>query len=105
LGFGAGLVFVAVFISATAGIPVQHAGTASGLLMTGHEIGAALGVAVLTAVSASAGSLLSATDSAAAAGRGFAVAGILALALAAVAAVSMSNARSSAPAAGHGHMH
>jgi hypothetical protein len=33
-----------------AGIPASHAGVASRFLMTGHEIKAALGVAVLSAV-------------------------------------------------------
>ncbi len=50
IGLGVGLVFVAVSITAVAGIPARHAGMASGFLMTGHEIGAALGVAVLAAV-------------------------------------------------------
>jgi hypothetical protein len=50
LGAGVGMVFVAVAVTAMAGIPAQHAGMASGFLMTGHEIGAALGVAVLSAV-------------------------------------------------------
>jgi len=50
LGFGVGLVFVPVSVSSMAGIPASHAGVASGFLMTGHEIGAALGVAALTAV-------------------------------------------------------
>jgi EmrB/QacA subfamily drug resistance transporter len=57
LGFGVGLVFVAVAVSALAGIPAEHAGMASGFLMTGHEVGAALGVAVLSAVATGAGSL------------------------------------------------
>jgi hypothetical protein len=33
-----------------AGIPAEHSGLASGVLMTGHEVGAALGVATLAAV-------------------------------------------------------
>jgi len=57
LGFGTGMVFVAVTIVAMSGIPPEHAGMASGFLMTGHEIGAALGVAVLSAVATAAGSL------------------------------------------------
>ena len=57
LGFGVGLVFVAVAVTAMAGIPAQHAGMASGFLMTGHEVGAALGVAVLSAVATAAGTL------------------------------------------------
>jgi EmrB/QacA subfamily drug resistance transporter len=56
-GAGIGLVFVAVSVSAMTGIPAQHAGMASGFLMTGHEVGAALGVAVLSAVATAAGSL------------------------------------------------
>jgi hypothetical protein len=36
---------------------VGHAGMASGFLMTGHEVGAALGVAILSAVATGAGSL------------------------------------------------
>ena len=105
LGVGVGLVFVAVFLSATAGIPAQHAGLASGVLMTGHEIGAALGVAILAAVSASAGSLATVHGAAIGAGRGFAAGGILALAVAAIAAASMPKTRASAQAAGHMHMH
>ena len=50
IGIGPGMVFVAVSATAMAGIPDQHAGVASGFLMTGHEVGAALGVAVLSAV-------------------------------------------------------
>ena len=57
LGVGIGLVFVAVSVTAMAGIPAQHAGMASGFLMTGHEIGAALGVAVLGAVATAGGDL------------------------------------------------
>jgi hypothetical protein len=105
LGLGAGLVFVAVFISAAAGIPAQYAGTASGLVMTGHEIGAALGVAVLAAVAAGAGGLTSAATAATGAGRGFAVAGIVALVLAAAAAAAMPKVRPGAMAQTHLHMH
>lgn len=105
LGLGAGVVFVAVFISAAAGIPAEHAGMASGFLMTGHEIGAALGVAILAAASASAGSLTAAHSAATGVGRGFAVAGILALALAAVAAATMPKTRAAAQAQNHMHMH
>ena len=105
LGAGAGLVFVAVFISASAGIPAEHAGTASGLVMTGHEIGAALGVAILAAVAATAGSLTTIDGATAGAGRGFAVAGVLAVAVAAMAATAMSKSVGAGAAAGHMHMH
>ena len=50
IGLGVGMVFAPVSVTAMAGIPPQHAGMASGFLMTGHEVGAALGVAVLSAV-------------------------------------------------------
>ena len=63
LGLGVGMVFVAVSVTAMAGIPAQHAGVASGFLMTGHEIGAALGVAVLSAVATTAGSLTTPPES------------------------------------------
>ena len=52
-------------------IPDQHAGMASGFMMTGHEIGAALGVAVLSAVATAAGSLTTADGAAAAFEQGF----------------------------------
>ena len=51
------MVFVPVSVTAMTGIPASHAGVASGFLMTGHEVGAALGVAVLSAVASTAGSL------------------------------------------------
>ena len=104
LGLGAGLVFVAAFVSSAAGIPAEHAGLASGLVMTGHEIGAALGVAILGAVSASAGSLATVHGAATGSARGFAVAAVIALVVAAIAAVTMPKARATGPA-GHHHMH
>ena len=60
MGLGVGMVFVPVSVTSMAGIPASHAGVASGFLMTGHEIGAALGVAVLSAVASSAGVLTTA---------------------------------------------
>jgi EmrB/QacA subfamily drug resistance transporter len=50
VGAGVGPMFVAISIAAMTRVPEKHAGLASGLMMTGHEIGAALGVAALTAV-------------------------------------------------------
>ncbi|MFP3712124.1 MFS transporter [Puerhibacterium sp. TATVAM-FAB25] len=50
LGLGVGPMFVAISVAAMSDVPREHSGMASGLLMTGHEIGAALGVAALTAV-------------------------------------------------------
>ena len=57
LGLGVGMVFVPVSVTSMSGIPASHAGVAGGFLMTGHEVGAALGVAVLSAVAGTAGSL------------------------------------------------
>jgi hypothetical protein len=57
LGLGVGMVFAPVSVSSVAGIPASHAGVASGFPMIWHEIGAAQGVAVLSAVASTAGSL------------------------------------------------
>jgi EmrB/QacA subfamily drug resistance transporter len=103
LGLGAGVVFIAVSISAMAEVPASHAGMASGLLMTGHEIGAALGVAVLGAAAASAGTLATAAGAAVGTGRGFAVAGILALIVAGVSALTLPTTKATAGAPIHMH--
>ncbi|MFC0682621.1 MFS transporter [Lysobacter korlensis] len=50
LGLGVGPMFVAISVAAMGGIKGEEAGLASGLMMTGHEVGAALGVALLTTV-------------------------------------------------------
>jgi EmrB/QacA subfamily drug resistance transporter len=50
VGVGVGPMFVAISIAAMSDVPAASSGLASGLMMTGHEIGAALGVAGLTAV-------------------------------------------------------
>jgi len=50
LGLGVGPMFVAISVAAMSDVAQAQSGLASGLLMTGHEIGAALGVAVLTAI-------------------------------------------------------
>jgi EmrB/QacA subfamily drug resistance transporter len=52
IGLGTGLVFPAASVSAMSEIPEARAGLASGLMLTAHEVGAALGVAVLSAVAA-----------------------------------------------------
>jgi EmrB/QacA subfamily drug resistance transporter len=64
LGFGVGLVFVAITVAAMSEVPSERTGLASGLMTTAHEIGAALGVAILSAIALGAG--------AQAAGEGFA---------------------------------
>jgi predicted MFS family arabinose efflux permease len=50
VGAGVGPMFVAITVAAMSDVPAERSGLASGLMMTGHEIGAALGVAALTAV-------------------------------------------------------
>jgi EmrB/QacA subfamily drug resistance transporter len=105
LGVGVGMVFVPVSLTSMAGIPAQHSGTASGFLMTGHEVGAALGVAVLSAVAATAGSLVSAEGVAAGFSRGFIAAAVIALVTAGFAFLRMPSDRITAGAGGgmHGH--
>lgn len=86
LGAGVGLVFVAVSVTAMAEIEHERAGLASGLMTTAHELGAALGVAVLSAIAAGA---LEAGDAARGYGDGFLAAGLIAIALAFVALVAV----------------
>jgi EmrB/QacA subfamily drug resistance transporter len=50
IAFGMGLTFVALTSSAVAGVPHEDAGIASALLNAGQQIGGALGLAILTAV-------------------------------------------------------
>lgn len=50
LGLGVGPLFVAISVAAMSGIRGDEAGLASGVMMTGHEVGAALGVAMLSTV-------------------------------------------------------
>lgn len=104
LGLGVGMVFVPVSVTSMAGIPASHAGVASGFLMTGHEIGAALGVAILSAVASSAGVLTAADGAAAAFSRGFVGAGVMAAVVAAFALVRMPKTRAAA-GAGSLHLH
>jgi len=93
LGIGAGLSFVGVSVAAMADVEHAEAGGASGLVTTGHEIGAAIGVAVLSAV-ATAG--VTPGDLAALAGgyrSGFAVVVGLAVVLVGVAATLLPTVR------------
>ncbi len=97
------MVFVPVSITAMAGIPPQHAGLASGFLMTGHEVGAALGVAVLSAVATTAGNLTTAAGAADAVSRGFVAAAVVAALVALVAYRWMPSSRAEAGASLHMH--
>jgi EmrB/QacA subfamily drug resistance transporter len=100
VGLGAGMVFAAVSGAAMAGIPHDHAGLASGFLMTGHETGAALGVAALAAVAGTAGSFTTAIGAADAFSRGAVATGIAAVLLAGLAAAWMPAGKVAA-----GHLH
>jgi hypothetical protein len=53
LSFGVGMSFVAISIAATSGVHQRESGLASGLLNTAQQIGGALGLAILSGVSAS----------------------------------------------------
>jgi EmrB/QacA subfamily drug resistance transporter len=84
LGLGVGLTFPAVSIAALGDVGHEGAGSASGLLSTAHEVGAALGVAVLSSIAAGAGS-----GPAAGYGAACLAAAVVAGLLAAVAAVAV----------------
>ena len=93
IGLGVGMVFAPVSVTAMADIPPQRAGMASGFLMTGHEVGAALGVAVLSAVASTAGDLASIAGVVAGFDRGFLAAAGIALVLAVFAYLRMPSQR------------
>ena len=97
MGAGVGLVFVAVTVTAMADVGHDQAGLASGIMTTAHELGAALGVAVLAAVATSNGNPVSGY------GDGFFLAAAIAALLAVVAAFALPALR---PAPGtHVSMH
>jgi EmrB/QacA subfamily drug resistance transporter len=103
VGAGVGPMFVAIAVAAMGDVPAEQSGLASGLMMTGHEIGAALGVAALTAI---AGNLATAAGLIDGYGRAFtATAGVLA-ALFVLTALAVPRGRPAAGAGGgHGHGH
>jgi EmrB/QacA subfamily drug resistance transporter len=88
LGFGIGLVFVSVSVTAMHDISHDQAGLASGLMTTGHELGAAIGVAVLASVATGAGGGIALGY-----GDGFLVAAGVAVVLAAVALLTVPSVR------------
>jgi EmrB/QacA subfamily drug resistance transporter len=97
LGLGIGMTFVAVSVAAMADVSHEMAGLASGLMTTAHEVGAAIGVAVLATVA-------SGTDMGALVdgyGTGFVIAGSIAAAVAAVAAFALPSVRPE-PGMAHG---
>jgi EmrB/QacA subfamily drug resistance transporter len=50
IGFGIGLAFAAITVAAMSDITADTAGLASGLLTTGHELGAAFGASIVSAI-------------------------------------------------------
>nr|WP_157892240.1 MULTISPECIES: MFS transporter [Frankia] len=50
MGFGMGTTMVSMVSAATAGVPIRLAGLASGLINTGRQIGAAVGLAAVTTI-------------------------------------------------------
>jgi hypothetical protein len=92
--------FVAIAVAAMSHVPAEKSGLASGLMMTGHEIGAALGVAGLTAI---AGNLANSAGLIDGYGRAFgASAGVLA-ALFVLTLLAVPGGKPAAGAAGQGH--
>jgi MFS family permease len=102
LGFGTGLVFPGVSVTAMSQVEPHQVGLAAGVLSTAHEVGAALGLAVIAAV-ASIGA--AATDASVAAGYedGFLAAAGIALVLAAAAVAVVPSVRPEAGAQAMAH--
>jgi EmrB/QacA subfamily drug resistance transporter len=90
IGGGIGLVFVTVSITAMAEVTHDDAGLASGLMQTSHEIGAALGVAVMSTIATTAGA---GGTVAAGYGDGFIAAAVIAAVLALLALVAVPSLR------------
>src|ERR687896_2345882 len=103
LGVGMGLVFPGVTVTALGGVDPEEAGLASGFMATSHEVGAALGVAVLAAIAATARDITTLTGIAAGYQDGFIAAAGIAAALAAMALVSVPSVRP--PAGARAAMH
>ncbi|SFC93750.1 drug resistance transporter, EmrB/QacA subfamily [Nocardioides terrae] len=102
LGLGVGPMFVAISVAAMSDVPQKQSGVASGLMMTGHEIGAALGVAALTAV---AGDLTTRAGIITGTHDAYLAVAIGLVALLAPTALLPAHDRAAAAAAGYGHGH
>jgi len=85
IGFGVGLTFVAISVTAMSEIAPEQAGVASGLMTTGHELGAAFGVSLVSAVALGSG----ASGFVSGYGQGAVAGAILAAALALIALVAV----------------
>jgi EmrB/QacA subfamily drug resistance transporter len=102
IGFGVGLVFPCVAVTAMSRVEPHQAGLAAGLLSTAHEIGAALGVAVIAAIAAI-GEQASAASVAAGYQDGFLATAGIALALAAVALAAVPSVKPATSAQAMAH--
>ncbi|MGY1711582.1 MFS transporter [Geodermatophilus sp. SYSU D00758] len=100
VGAGVGPMFVAVAVAAMSDVPAEKSGLASGLMMTGHEVGAALGVAALTAV---AGNLATVTGLVDGYGRAFTVTAAVLAGLFVLTALAVPGGKPTAGTSGHGH--
>jgi len=100
LGLGTGPMFVAISIAAMSGIGHEQSGLASGVMMTGHEVGAALGVATLTAI---AGDLTTRAGLVDAYPQVFTAIAVAMVALAAFAVLAVPRLHIPAGHGGHGH--
>src|SRR3954447_4864795 len=100
LGLGIGMTFVAVSVAAMAEVAHETAGLASGLMTTAHEVGAAIGVAILGSIAAASGTgtLDGLVDGY---GNAFVIVGGIAVAVAAVAAFALPSVRPE-PGMAHG---
>jgi EmrB/QacA subfamily drug resistance transporter len=87
LGLGVGMTFVSVSVAAMADVGDHDAGLASGLMTTAHELGAAIGVAVLAAIATAGSSIADGYDNA------FLVASAAATVMALVTAIALPSVR------------
>ncbi len=104
VALGTGAVFVAVTAAANSGVPADKAGLAAGLLSSSQQMGSALGLAILSALSTTHTKKLAAAGKSPlfAADRGYHLAlqaGALMMIVAAVIAVRIANTREPAPIA------
>jgi len=83
IGFGVGLTFVSISVTAMSEIDDERAGLASGLMTTAHELGGAFGVSIFSAVA------LGASEFADGYGDGALAGGLIAATLAVIAAVTV----------------
>jgi EmrB/QacA subfamily drug resistance transporter len=90
IGFGIGLAFAAITVAAMSEIAADTAGLASGLLTTGHELGAALGASIVSAIAFGTG----AGDFVNGYGHGALAGAVIAATLALVSLVAMPTTRS-----------